>query len=132
MNGVIAHVTQSTDGNPGLLDWVTSTTDGFSTTLAAAVFSLVMFGLLFSALKGKYGFVLLAVLVPGLGSILSVIGGVRLAKPRSFWARHMYDRSTMAEAIERHEPKINLENYPRPKLRKGYENSEGGARPSAG
>jgi|GEM_PF-6338563 len=121
MNGVIANVAQTSNSGQGLFDWISSTTDGLSTNMTVAVAALVMFGVIFSALKGKYGFVLLALLVPGLGVILSIIGGVRIAKPRSFWARHLYDRKAMALAIERHEPSIKLDNYPERKLRKGLE-----------
>lgn len=114
MNGVIweptydfGNVWSSALGEPGLL-----VTVGIST--------LLITGILMCVLKGKYGFLLVALLVPGLGVALSMIGGIRLAKPRSFWARHMYDRNTMAQAIARFEPSIDLERYPERKLRKGY------------
>jgi hypothetical protein len=82
--------------------------------------SLAVGSILFSLLKGKYGIALLFFIIPGVGVILSCVGAVTLAKPRSFWARHLYDRKTMARAIERHEPPIDLEQYPEPKLRRGY------------
>ena len=75
---------------------------------------------LFNVLKGKYGIALLVFTVPAVGLILSCVGAVRLAKPRSYWARYLYDQDLMAKAIERHEPPIDLEKYPKPKQRKGY------------
>jgi len=82
--------------------------------------SLAAGSILFSLLKGKYGIAILFFLIPGVGVILSCVGAVRLAKPRSVWARYLYDRKTMEKAIERHEPPIDLQKYPPPKLRRGY------------
>lgn len=82
--------------------------------------SLAAGSILFNILKGKYGIALLVIFVPAVGLVLSCIGAVRLAKPRSYWARYLYDRKTMEKAIERHEPPIDLQKYPPPKLRKGY------------
>ena len=120
MNGVMAHNPGPVESSTGILDRLTDVTGQMSDEFTLAAASIVWFGLIFSALKGKYGFLVLAFLVPGIGTIISVVGGIRLAKPRSYWARHLYDRKAMAAAIERHEPPINLEDYPEPKLRKGY------------
>lgn len=84
------------------------------------VLSLAAGSVLFSLLKGKYGIAILFLLIPGAGVVLSCFGAVRLAKPRSVWARYLYDRKTMQRAIERHEPPIDLRKYPPPKLRRGY------------
>jgi hypothetical protein len=84
------------------------------------VYSLMAFSVLFCAVKGKYGFVLLGMLIPVIGIPLCGVGAVRLAKPRSWWARHMYDRKVMLDAIDRHEPPIDLDSYPEPKLRRGF------------
>jgi len=81
----------------------------------------IAFGtILFNLLKGKYGIALLVIFVPVIGLALSCVGAVRLAKPRSYWARYLYDRKTMEKAIERHEPPIDLQKYPPPKLRRGH------------
>ena len=82
--------------------------------------SLAVGSVLFNLLKGKYGIALLLFLVPGIGLVASCIGAFRLAKPRSIWADFLYDRKTMDRAIERHEPPIDLQRYPPPKLRRGY------------
>jgi hypothetical protein len=119
MNGVIGDTTYSFGDLAGL-NWSFATGEPWGLWVTVGISTLLITGILMCALKGKYGFLLVALLVPGLGVVLSVIGGVRLAKPRSFWAHHMYDRKTMAQAIARFEPPIDLERYPERKLRKGY------------
>lgn len=101
--------TMSLDGSEG--DWAIP---------IIILWSLIAFSILFCAVKGKFGFVLLAVLIPTIGLPLSIIGAIRLAKPRSWWARHMYDRRVMSEAIDRHEPRIDLGHYPAPKTRREH------------
>ena len=45
-------------------------------------------------MKGKWGFVLLGFALP----VLWIVGAVKLAKPRSWWARHRYGDATLSEA----------------------------------
>jgi hypothetical protein len=104
------HGTFAIDGELGLV-------------LAVALTTVMVSGALFCAVKGKYGILLIGFLIPGLGTVLYAICGFRLAKPRSFWARHMYDRKAIAASIARFEPPIDLDRYPERKLRKGYEPS---------
>jgi len=51
------------------------------------------------ALKGKYVTAALGVLVP---VWLWPIGAIRLAKPGSVWARHLYGDAKLARASERY------------------------------
>ena len=120
MNGVLGNTTTFESDLPGL-KWAVGLGEGLGVWFLVGMSALITFGLFFSAIKGKYGFVLLAFLIPGIGTILTVVGGIRLAKPRSYWARNLYDRKAMAAAIERHEPPINLEDYPESRLREGYQ-----------
>jgi hypothetical protein len=50
--------------------------------------------LVICALKGKWGFVILGFALP----ILWIIGAVKLAKPRSWWAHHYYGDVVMSES----------------------------------
>ena len=82
--------------------------DKFVLILWAVAFGSVMFCLA----KGKFGFAILAFVAPGLGIILCLVGAVRIAKPRSAWARWLYEREAMETAIERFEPPIDLDKIP--------------------
>lgn len=64
--------------------------------LARTIVTLaVLFGALATcALKGKFGFVVLGFALP----ILWFIGAVKIAKPRSWWARRFYGDVAMSES----------------------------------
>ena len=67
------------------------------------VLELVVFGgalvvALINTFKGKYWFGLLALAT---GPTIAGVGAVRLAKPGSPWARRLYSREKMEQAIER-------------------------------
>ncbi len=63
--------------------------------LRTAVYLALVLGLAgVCALKGKWGFVVLGFLLP----LLWVIGAVKVAKPRSWWAKQYYGDATMSEA----------------------------------
>ena len=49
--------------------------------------------------KGKYRTAIIGTLVP----FVALIGGIRLARPRSMWARRRYRPDKMARAVERAE-----------------------------
>lgn len=50
--------------------------------------------LIICALKGKWGFALLGFLFP----LLWAIGAVKIAKPRSWWAKHYYGDVSMSRS----------------------------------
>jgi len=52
---------------------------------------------LLCVVKGKYRLALIGLLVP----VLAVIGAVRMARPRSIWARRRYEAERMAAAERR-------------------------------
>jgi hypothetical protein len=56
-----------------------------------------------NVLKGKWWFALFSLVggFAGIGFILGVVGGIRLAKPRSYWPGS-YDSAKKAKSIERH------------------------------
>ena len=54
-----------------------------------------------SLLKGKYLMTLVGLFFLG-NLIVWTVGAVRLAKPRSWWARRRYDEDKMLKARERH------------------------------
>jgi hypothetical protein len=63
--------------------------------LSTAAYIAIALGLAgVCALKGKWGFVVLGFLVP----LLWLIGAVKVAKPRSWWAKQYYGDATMSEA----------------------------------
>lgn len=66
---------------------------GFVLVASNVVLSLVTFA------KGKLTLGLLAVFVPGVGGL----GAMRLAKPRSLWARRFYDGAKLVRARRRYE-----------------------------
>ena len=70
-------------------------------------------------LKGKLTLGLLAIFVPGIG----VIGGVRLAKPHSFWGRKFYDDARRARATVRFEDPMSWLH----RLHEGFDDLVGGA-----
>jgi len=118
------------DSLNGLFDPLFSNVpDGWGFAIAL-LYSASAVSALACAYKGKYGFALLAVVVPAVGFPLCCVGAIRLAKPRSFYARGMYDQKLMAVAIERHEPKVDLDKYPEPKVRRGIEHSVGDSSPT--
>jgi hypothetical protein len=66
---------------------------GFVVVASNVVFALVTFA------KGKLTLGLLAVFIPGVGAL----GSLRLAKPRSLWARRFYSKTKLAQAGRRYE-----------------------------
>lgn len=63
-----------------------------------------------TAAKGKYGLVLLGILLHPAWWF----GAVRLAKPQSFWARRFYGDQKMNDALQRHGAPRPLRERPRP------------------
>jgi hypothetical protein len=73
----------------------THSADGSIMALSTAAYIAIALGLaVVCALKGKWGFVALGFLVP----LLWLIGAVKVAKPRSWWAKQYYGDATMSEA----------------------------------
>jgi len=71
--------------------------DGVFATVAAA--GILGVGLsLVAAAKGRFGLAAVGVLVPPAGAY----GAVRLAKPNSLWAHHLYDAETLDLARARY------------------------------
>lgn len=52
----------------------------------------------FAALKGKWGSFLIGFVIP----LAWIVAGLRLAKPRSWWAKRFYDKPKYEEAKERY------------------------------
>lgn len=65
-----------------------------------AVFGLVILPAVVTALKGRYGLLLVGFLVPGI--FVWVIGALRLARPSSFWARRFYSADKRARSDARY------------------------------
>lgn len=84
------------------------------TVVLLIAYALLVFAVLSCIAKGKFGFVLLAVVTPPIGIPLCCIGAIRLAKPRSWWARHMYESREMEASIQRHEPPMEIETIQSP------------------
>lgn len=83
----------------GLRGWIDAADDVEDVT-KAVVAALGLFGLaiaVINAAKEKFGFALISILVPAVG----LIGAVRLAKPRSLWARG-YRKGRRVRAAERY------------------------------
>jgi zinc-ribbon domain len=91
------------------------TTGSDLAAVAAGVAVVVIFGSLvvINVLKAKY-WTAVFTLFGVLGLICGVVGAIRIAKPRSWWARHRYDEVALKEArgrfgdeervVEREEP----------------------------
>ncbi|AXK33908.1 hypothetical protein DVA86_15820 [Streptomyces armeniacus] len=80
--------------------------------LAVVVVLLLAVPIVVAALKGKYGMVVLGVLVHPCWWVAAI----RLAKPHSFWARRFYDEETLREAQHRYpdgpRPRKRFEDRP--------------------
>ncbi|MBK8294677.1 MAG: hypothetical protein IPK93_07870 [Solirubrobacterales bacterium] len=100
---LIAHTSTTIDAGP-----LSAEASGTLGTVLFFAYFLAAGSILFCVVKGKYGLAILAGILPVVGPVIGTVGAVRLAKPRSLWARYLYDREAMEQAIERHEPPINL------------------------
>jgi len=69
----------------------------FWAAVTIAFWAVAMVG---SGLKGKWWFVVLAVVLPGF-VFVTFAGALRVAKPESLWARVFYDENEMLHSIER-------------------------------
>ncbi len=74
-----------------------------------AFWAVAMLG---SALKGKWWFALLAVIIPGF-VLVAMIGAFRQAKPNSLWARMFYDEPELLNSIERFSTPEEFEEFKR-------------------
>ena len=72
-----------------------------SNVAAAGYIALVLLVLMVNVLKGKWKMLFVA---PFLGIAL-LVTAIRLAKPRSWWARNRYDAAKLAKTEERFAPK---------------------------
>ncbi len=68
--------------------------------IALVIFAWLIGVPLACALKGKWWFMLFALL----GGWLGLVGAIRLAKPDSYWARHWYGDEKMATTEQRFAP----------------------------